>query len=127
MFQPQTLQFASGHGRRRNDAAQVVAALGREQAVQFGPNGGAAVGCSRPLSLALCRRRCPMGLLSKIFGAGAKPCWACSPRPPMVAIVYMTRADGLGYRNFGLGGLFGVDAGLSLAAAVPLLLLVRSA
>ncbi len=43
------------------------------------------------------------------------------------AIVYTTWVDGLGYRYFGLNGLLGVDAGLSLAAAIPLLLLMRSA
>jgi MFS family permease len=42
------------------------------------------------------------------------------------AIVYMTWADGLGYRFFGRGGLLCVDASLSVLAAVPLLFLVRS-
>jgi len=42
------------------------------------------------------------------------------------AIVYMTRLDGMGYHMFGTRGLLCVDAGLSVAAAIPLLLLVRS-
>ena len=42
------------------------------------------------------------------------------------AIVYMTWADGLGYRFFGTRGLLCVDACMSLLAAIPLLWLVRS-
>lgn len=41
------------------------------------------------------------------------------------AVVYMTWADGRGFRHFGVRGLFLVDALASAAAMVPLLLLVR--
>lgn len=40
------------------------------------------------------------------------------------AISYMTWADGRGYERFGVRGAFYVDAGASLLAAIPLLLLV---
>ena len=42
------------------------------------------------------------------------------------AISYMTWFDGLGYRFFRASGLLGVDAALSVLAAVPLLFLVRA-
>ena len=42
------------------------------------------------------------------------------------AISYMTWFDGLGYRFFGASGLLGVDAALSVVAAVPLFFLVRA-
>lgn len=38
----------------------------------------------------------------------------------------MTWLDGVGYRFFGARGLLGVDAGMSLLGAIPLLWLVRS-
>lgn len=41
------------------------------------------------------------------------------------AVVYMTWADGQGYKHFGVRGLFLVDALASLVAILPLLLLVR--
>jgi MFS family permease len=41
------------------------------------------------------------------------------------AIVYMTWADGQGYRFFGVHGLFLVDGFASLGAAIPLLLFLR--
>ena len=41
------------------------------------------------------------------------------------AVVYMTWADGQGYKHFGVRGLFLVDALASLVALLPLLLLVR--
>jgi MFS family permease len=41
------------------------------------------------------------------------------------AVVYMTWADGQGYKHFGVRGLFLVDGLASLLALVPLLLLVR--
>jgi MFS family permease len=41
------------------------------------------------------------------------------------AIVFMTAADGLGYRHFGVRGLLLTDGLASLAAAIPLLFLVR--
>jgi hypothetical protein len=41
------------------------------------------------------------------------------------AIVYMTWADGQGYRLFGVRGLFLVDGLASLGAAIPLLLFLR--
>lgn len=41
------------------------------------------------------------------------------------AIVYMTWADGQGYKHFGVRGLFLVDALASLVALAPLLLLVK--
>lgn len=41
------------------------------------------------------------------------------------AIVYMTWADGQGYKHFGVRGLFLVDALASLVSLVPLLLLVK--
>jgi MFS family permease len=41
------------------------------------------------------------------------------------AIAYMTWADGQGYRLFGVRGLFYMDSGASLLAAIPLLLLVH--
>lgn len=41
------------------------------------------------------------------------------------AIVYMTWADGQGYRLFGIKGLFLVDGLASLGAAIPLLLFLR--
>lgn len=41
------------------------------------------------------------------------------------AVVYMTWADGQGYRHFGVRGLFMVDALASAVALLPLLLLVR--
>jgi hypothetical protein len=41
------------------------------------------------------------------------------------AVVYMTWADGQGFKHFGVRGLFLVDALASAAAMVPLLLLIR--
>lgn len=41
------------------------------------------------------------------------------------AVVYMTWADGRGFKHFGVRGLFLVDALASAAAMIPLLLLVR--
>ena len=41
------------------------------------------------------------------------------------AIVYMTWADGQGYRLFGVKGLFLMDGLASLGAAIPLLLFLR--
>lgn len=41
------------------------------------------------------------------------------------AIVFMTAADGLGYRHFGVHGLLLTDGLASLCAAIPLLFLVR--
>ena len=41
------------------------------------------------------------------------------------AVVYMTWADGQGYKHFGVRGLFLVDALAGLVAILPLLLLVR--
>jgi PAT family beta-lactamase induction signal transducer AmpG len=41
------------------------------------------------------------------------------------AIVFMTAMDGLGYRHFGVRGLLLTDGLASLAAAIPLLFLVR--
>lgn len=41
------------------------------------------------------------------------------------AIVYMTRADGQGYRHFGARGLLCVDGIAAISAAIPLLFLVR--
>lgn len=41
------------------------------------------------------------------------------------AVVYMTWADGLGYKQFGVRGLFLVDALASAVAIVPLLLLAK--
>jgi hypothetical protein len=43
------------------------------------------------------------------------------------AVVYMTWADGQGYKHFGVRGLFLVDGLASLAAIIPLLFLVRKA
>jgi len=40
------------------------------------------------------------------------------------AIVFMTWADGRGYRHFGVRGLLTVDGVASLATAIPLLFLV---
>jgi predicted MFS family arabinose efflux permease len=42
------------------------------------------------------------------------------------AVVYMTWADGQGYKHFGVRGLFLVDGLASAVAVLPLLLLVRS-
>jgi predicted MFS family arabinose efflux permease len=44
----------------------------------------------------------------------------------VAANVYVTSADGLGYRAMGLRGLLGMDAGLALAAAVALMVLLRA-
>jgi hypothetical protein len=41
------------------------------------------------------------------------------------AIVFMTAADGMGYRHFGVHGLLLTDGLASLCAAIPLLFLVR--
>jgi predicted MFS family arabinose efflux permease len=41
------------------------------------------------------------------------------------AVVYMTWADGQGFKHFGVRGLFLVDALASAVALVPLFLLIR--
>lgn len=41
------------------------------------------------------------------------------------AIVYMTWADGQGYKHFGVRGLLAVDGAAALASSIPLLFLVR--
>ena len=42
------------------------------------------------------------------------------------AVVYMTWADGQGFRLFGIRGLFLVDGLAALGAAIPLLLFLRT-
>ena len=75
MFRPQTLQSASGHGRHRNDAAQLVAALDREQPVQFGFNSNVSGGGSRPV---IVMRECVLILaVAALVGCSAPRAGTC--------------------------------------------------